>query len=197
MLKDNLIMARKLKGFTQEDVANHLNVKRQTYGAYERGISTPDAITLNELAKYFDTNTDWLMNNDINTIEDTPSVHPKRVFRMDSKNILLEDNNKAETINTGTSITSEREYPYYSIVNDDNASFSTIRNLIDDKKWDDASSLLLVSTGVNVGRVLTLDAISFALRWDALDKDGQYVVGSAIVQEERTMETIKKVIRQG
>jgi transcriptional regulator with XRE-family HTH domain len=53
MLKDNLTQARKSAGFTQEDVALQLNIKRQTYSAYERGLSTPNAHTLKQLADFF------------------------------------------------------------------------------------------------------------------------------------------------
>lgn len=42
-------------------MANFLNVKRQTYSAYERGISTPDAITLDKLANFFDCTIDYLL----------------------------------------------------------------------------------------------------------------------------------------
>ena len=53
MLKDNLKKSRTAKGYTQDDVAEFLNVKRQTYSAYERGVSVPDAHTLNKLSEYF------------------------------------------------------------------------------------------------------------------------------------------------
>nr|DAT08313.1 MAG TPA: helix-turn-helix domain protein [Caudoviricetes sp.] len=61
MLKDNLRLARKKASKTQEDVASFLNIKRQTYSAYERGISTPDAITLKKLASFFDVSFDDLL----------------------------------------------------------------------------------------------------------------------------------------
>ncbi len=62
MLNDNLKKIRKEKNLTQDDVAKFLNVKRQTYGAYERGVSTPDAITLNKLANFFSVTTDHLLD---------------------------------------------------------------------------------------------------------------------------------------
>ncbi|MBQ1333841.1 MAG: helix-turn-helix domain-containing protein [Clostridia bacterium] len=51
MLKDRLVSARKSAGLTQADVARMLEVKRQTYGAYERGISSPDINTLSRISK--------------------------------------------------------------------------------------------------------------------------------------------------
>ncbi len=53
MLKQRLISARKGASLTQEDVARFLGIKRQTYSAYERGVSVPDANTVMSLAKLF------------------------------------------------------------------------------------------------------------------------------------------------
>lgn len=53
MLKQRLISARKGAGLTQEDVAKFLGIRRQTYSAYERGVSTPDANTIARLASLF------------------------------------------------------------------------------------------------------------------------------------------------
>ena len=64
MLATNLRTARNNKGYTQDDVAEHLGVKRQTYSAYERSKSIPDALTLNKLAKFFDVNVDDILGNE-------------------------------------------------------------------------------------------------------------------------------------
>jgi transcriptional regulator with XRE-family HTH domain len=64
MLAKNLRTARNAKGYTQDDVAEHLGVKRQTYSAYERSKSIPDAITLNKLAKFYDVSVDNLFGDD-------------------------------------------------------------------------------------------------------------------------------------
>ncbi len=53
MIAQKLKEIRKQRGITQEEAANFLEVKRQTYGAYERGVSTPDSPTLKKLADYF------------------------------------------------------------------------------------------------------------------------------------------------
>ena len=74
MRVDRLIAMRSVKGLTQDNVAELLGVKRQTYGAYERGVSTPDAVTIIELAKIFGTSSDYLLGlsdyiNDIARVE--------------------------------------------------------------------------------------------------------------------------------
>ena len=64
MLSRNLRITRNDKGFTQDMVAEHLGIKRQTYSAYERNKSLPDALTLNKLSKLFDVSVDVLLGSD-------------------------------------------------------------------------------------------------------------------------------------
>lgn len=52
MLSDNIKNLRKNKGFTQEELANKLNVVRQTVSKWEKGYSVPDAEMLKRLLKY-------------------------------------------------------------------------------------------------------------------------------------------------
>ena len=49
---NNLKRIRTSRGITQDDVAAMLQVKRQTYGAYERNITVPDAISLKKIADF-------------------------------------------------------------------------------------------------------------------------------------------------
>ena len=61
MLETFLKLSRLNRRLTQDDVASFLNVKRQTYSAYERGASVPDALTLQKLAEYFNVTSDYLL----------------------------------------------------------------------------------------------------------------------------------------
>ncbi len=54
MFKENLKAQRKLKGFTQETLAIKVNVVRQTVSKWEKGLSVPDADTLQKLAEVLD-----------------------------------------------------------------------------------------------------------------------------------------------
>lgn len=72
----NLKNLRVNKKITQDKMANILNVKRQTYSAYERGVSIPDAGTLKILADFFHVTTDYLLSED----------HPVALFYESSKN---------------------------------------------------------------------------------------------------------------
>ena len=56
MFKDNLMMLRKTRGMTQEELAEKIDVSRQTLSKYETGESLPDVevfdVTLDELVNY-------------------------------------------------------------------------------------------------------------------------------------------------
>lgn len=58
-LGERLKRIRKGKKITQDEIAGFLGVKRQTYSAYERGVSVPDSLTLKKLADYFEVSTDY------------------------------------------------------------------------------------------------------------------------------------------
>ena len=61
MLGERLAAARKAAKLTQNDVADELGIRRQTYSAYERGVSTPDAHTIGVLAKMYGVSADSLI----------------------------------------------------------------------------------------------------------------------------------------
>ncbi len=60
---ERLIELRKEDRKTQEEMANILNVKRSTYGAYERGTILPPYDKIESIAKYFNVSVDYLMGN--------------------------------------------------------------------------------------------------------------------------------------
>lgn len=67
MLKQRLISARKGANLTQADVAEYLGIRRQTYSAYERGVSTPDANTVAALARLFGVGVGELVAGEVST----------------------------------------------------------------------------------------------------------------------------------
>lgn len=54
---------RKDKGRTQEEMSELLNVRRSTYGEYERGKIVPPIDKMKMLADYFGISVDYLMGN--------------------------------------------------------------------------------------------------------------------------------------
>lgn len=65
ILGKKLARIRKAKGFTQDDVSDMLGVKRQTYSAYERGLSSPDSPVLAKIARLFGVTTDSILYDDL------------------------------------------------------------------------------------------------------------------------------------
>lgn len=53
-MKNRLELIRKNKGITQEELANELEVSRQTVGSLENGRYNPSIILAFKIAKYFD-----------------------------------------------------------------------------------------------------------------------------------------------
>lgn len=68
MLKENLKTLRKSKGLTQSELAARVNVVRQTVSKWEKGLSVPDAMTLQKIAEVLETDVSRLLGADI-TVE--------------------------------------------------------------------------------------------------------------------------------
>ncbi len=61
MLKENLIMLRKLNGFSQEQIAEKINISRQAYAKWESGATIPDIDRAALLAQVYGVSLDSLM----------------------------------------------------------------------------------------------------------------------------------------
>jgi len=65
MLNENIKRARKSKGLSQEELANKLNVVRQTVSKWENGLSVPDSNMLISLANELDIPVSVLLGENI------------------------------------------------------------------------------------------------------------------------------------
>lgn len=61
----NLKYLRKLKGLTQQELANYLEIRRSSIGAYEECRATPKYETLEKISDYFDVSIDMLVKEDV------------------------------------------------------------------------------------------------------------------------------------
>lgn len=68
MLKENIKSVRKIKGFSQEELAIKLNVVRQTVSKWEQGLSVPDSEMLIEISKILETPVSTLLGENIEEI---------------------------------------------------------------------------------------------------------------------------------
>ena len=60
MLKDNLVMLRKLNGYSQEQIAEKIGISRQAYAKWESGMTIPDIEKAGLLAQVYDITLDGL-----------------------------------------------------------------------------------------------------------------------------------------
>ncbi len=65
MFNENLKSIRKQKGFTQEDLAIKVNVVRQTVSKWEKGLSVPDAVTLQRIAEVLEVTVGELLGAEV------------------------------------------------------------------------------------------------------------------------------------
>ena len=64
MLKDNLIMLRKLSGYSQEQIAEKIGISRQAYAKWENGSTIPDIEKASLLAQVYGVTIDGLMKTE-------------------------------------------------------------------------------------------------------------------------------------
>ena len=71
MLGENIKQLRKQKGYSQETLAQQLNVVRQTVSKWEKGLSVPDAEMLEKMADLFGVSVSELLGSRIPDAEPT------------------------------------------------------------------------------------------------------------------------------
>ena len=64
MLKDNLVMLRKLHGYSQEEVAEKIDISRQAYAKWETGATVTDIEKCSLLAEVYGTTIDSLVKTE-------------------------------------------------------------------------------------------------------------------------------------
>lgn len=65
MLNENIKAIRKSKGLSQQDLANKLNVVRQTISKWEQGLSVPDSDLLISLSEALETSVSTLLGETV------------------------------------------------------------------------------------------------------------------------------------
>ena len=73
-LSEKIVKLRKINGWSQEDLAERLNVSRQALSRWEGGTAQPDATNILQLSKLFGVTTDYLLNDEYESDNDLPKV---------------------------------------------------------------------------------------------------------------------------
>ena len=74
MLRENLVMLRKLNGYSQEQVAEKIGISRQAYAKWETGATVPDVDRACSLARVYGVTLDSLLKTE--TIDGVGIVPP-------------------------------------------------------------------------------------------------------------------------
>lgn len=96
-LPDKIIQLRKANGWSQETLAEKLNVSRQAISRWEGATAQPDAANILQLSKLFGVTTDYLLNDAYERYNDPPKaaeakndgVHRMMIFMLTLEAMLL------------------------------------------------------------------------------------------------------------
>lgn len=94
---NRLYQLRKQKGFSQEELANRLNVSRQTVSKWEVGDSTPDMEKLIAISDLFDVSLDMLVKGKEEEPQPPPTAKSEFAAVLNEK--VLTDKNKKKAKN--------------------------------------------------------------------------------------------------
>lgn len=83
MMSDIIRELREDKGLTQTELANILNVSRQSISGYENGLVEPTISTLIKLADLYNCSLDYLTGR-------TKERYNLNLYKKDTKNLLIE-----------------------------------------------------------------------------------------------------------
>ncbi|MBE6633482.1 MAG: helix-turn-helix transcriptional regulator [Ruminococcaceae bacterium] len=77
-LNAKILFLRKREGMSQEDLAEKIDVSRQTVYKWESGAATPEITKIKQLAKLFNVSFDYLMDDEIEKIESTEKLPARK-----------------------------------------------------------------------------------------------------------------------
>lgn len=81
MLKENLVILRKLNNYSQEQIAEKIDISRQAYGKWENGETIPDIEKCALLAKIYGVTIDSLINDySVDDVQLAPAPAGKHIF---------------------------------------------------------------------------------------------------------------------
>ncbi|MBP3603407.1 MAG: helix-turn-helix transcriptional regulator [Lachnospiraceae bacterium] len=75
---DKILMLRKSRGMSQEELAEKLNVSRQAISRWEMGTAQPDVQNVLQISKLFGVTADYLINDEYESDEEIPCVKELR-----------------------------------------------------------------------------------------------------------------------
>lgn len=81
MLSKNLVILRKLNGYSQEEIAEKIDISRQAYGKWESGETIPDILKCAQLAEIYGVSVDSLLKeHSTENVPLAPAPKGKHIF---------------------------------------------------------------------------------------------------------------------
>ncbi len=93
-LADKIILLRKKKGWSQEELAEQMNVSRQSVSKWESAQSTPDLDKILQISKLFDVTTDYLLKDNLEEVSSAPTDTPIKQVSMEESLCYLAQSKK-------------------------------------------------------------------------------------------------------
>ena len=97
ILAEKIIKMRKQQGWSQEDLAMHMGVSRQSVSKWESMASIPDLDKIIKLSKLFGVSTDYLLKDDLEEdpvseviLDEKDADYDKRKVTLDEANTYIE-----------------------------------------------------------------------------------------------------------
>ncbi len=103
ILADKILALRKQHGWSQEELAEKLNVSRQSVSKWEGALSIPDLGKILEMANLFGVTTDYLIKDELEHIDPTAEAAPsgKRVSLPEALDFLSKTVTQAKRVSLG------------------------------------------------------------------------------------------------
>ena len=98
ILSEKIMMLRKKNGWSQEDLAERLDISRQSVSKWESGASIPDLERIVNMSQLFGVTTDYLLKDEIEEAEfaegTTPEITEGKVITVEEANTFLDATKK-------------------------------------------------------------------------------------------------------
>ena len=93
ILAEKIVFLRKRKGWSQEELADRLDISRQSVSKWELGASVPDLDKIIKLSELFDVTTDYLLKDDAQEIACDVSETFEEVSESSARKVSVEEAN--------------------------------------------------------------------------------------------------------
>ena len=97
ILADKIIQLRKKSGWSQEELAQQLNVTRQSVSKWESGQSVPDLERVLQMSRLFGVSTDYLLKDEMEEIQ-TALLTDNEPEGMEMRRVSMEEANAFLTV---------------------------------------------------------------------------------------------------